>query len=129
MGCISDESRSLRQGVLKTKYEFWGSRVARKRSGEISSRSEPSQQVARCLQRHHEVNLPVLFMRALFLFTDSRGRLSLQLFAFSAKSVGSWLTKGQTKIVHEVNLPEYLRGASNFLFYLREAELNCLNYC
>ena len=34
---IFDESRSLRQGVLKTKYEFWGSRIARKRLGRNSS--------------------------------------------------------------------------------------------
>ena len=34
--------------------------------------------------------------------------------AFSAKTDGSSLTSGQTKIVHEVNLPDKLRGAALF---------------
>ena len=77
---ISDESRSLRQGVLKTKYEFWGSRIARKRLGRNSSvRSLPAcfchakvrGTVGQIYKRDVEGAVPYIY--CLFAHADSRG--------------------------------------------------------
>ena len=72
---ISDESRSLRQGVLKTKYEFWGSRVARKRLGRNSSLGAFPLALACESTGHHSITsrtfrLVLLFIGDIHLFNS-----------------------------------------------------------